>query len=56
MEDVDYAVAQDSLPLMKSFKVQGVFIDVPTYDIDSEPTAKQSFEDFVKKAKEYGIK
>ncbi|KAJ8713826.1 hypothetical protein PYW08_007446 [Mythimna loreyi] len=55
-EDSDYAAAEASLPVLKSFKVQGVFIDVPTYDIDPSPTAKQSFEAFVKKAKEYGLK
>ncbi|KAJ8724134.1 hypothetical protein PYW07_008114 [Mythimna separata] len=56
MEDSDYAAVESSLPLLQSFKVQGVFIDVPTYDIDSSPTAKQSFEAFVSKAKEFGLK
>lgn len=56
IQDGDYADVEGSLPLLQSYKVQGLFIDVPTYDIDASPTAKQSFEAFVKKAKEFGLK
>ncbi|XP_047033604.1 uncharacterized protein LOC124640051 [Helicoverpa zea] len=55
-ESAQYAALEADLPLMQNYKVQGIFMPVPTYDIEAEPTARESFEAFVKKAKEFGIK
>ncbi|XP_026725767.1 neutral and basic amino acid transport protein rBAT isoform X2 [Trichoplusia ni] len=57
VEEMSSGDVTPELPLLQSFKVQGIFIDVPTYDIlDDPPTVKENFQAFVKKAKEFGIK
>ncbi|KOB78875.1 putative CD98hc amino acid transporter protein [Operophtera brumata] len=44
------------LPLLQSSRVQGVFIEVPTYDALDTPDVLDRFKAFVDKAKEYSIK
>ncbi|KAF9796363.1 hypothetical protein SFRURICE_001936 [Spodoptera frugiperda] len=57
MEESPYAEVEDDLQLLEHFKVQGVFVDVPTYDIlDENPSALDSFKRFVSMAKSRGIK
>lgn len=53
MADASYSEIEADLPLLQSAKVQGIFVDVPTYDTD-EPLL--AFHTLVQKAKEYGIK
>lgn len=57
MEESPYAEVEDDLQLLEHFKVQGVFVDVPTYDIlDENPSALDTFKRFVSMAKSRGIK
>lgn len=45
---------EDQLSAMKSSLVHGIFVEVPTYEADSDLLNK--FQAFVKKAKEFGVK
>ncbi|KAF9413453.1 hypothetical protein HW555_008345 [Spodoptera exigua] len=57
MEESPYAEIEDDLQLLEHFKVQGVFVDVPTYEIiDENPSVLESFKRFVSMAKSHGIK
>ncbi|CAB3248652.1 unnamed protein product [Arctia plantaginis] len=55
MGDATYDDIEVELPKMQSFLVQGIFVDVPTYEYE-KPTVMESFKKFAAKAKEYGIK
>ncbi|XP_075983267.1 CD98 heavy chain isoform X2 [Anticarsia gemmatalis] len=55
MGEATYDEITPQLPQMQSSKVQGIFVDVPTYEAET-PNAVQQFKDFVAKAKDVGIK
>lgn len=55
MGDATYEDIEVELPKMQSFLVQGIFVDVPTYDYET-PSVMERFKKFAAKAKEYGVK
>lgn len=55
VDDVTYDEIVPMLPQLQTSKIQGIFIDVPTYEYGT-PSVIDKFKSFVEKAKEYGIK
>lgn len=55
MSAATYDEVTAELPQLQKAKVQGVFVDVPTYDYEL-PTVMENFKTFVEKAKEYDVK